>query len=112
MAVKTPAMGPPLARALALAPTAAMAARHHGSATVPARSARTAIMIGPSAATAAGSRRHAGLSKPNTTSAAKRPVPCIAADLAARRKPRSSAAGGAPQAAPYIPAPVPAAAPI
>eukprot|EP00974_Lingulodinium_polyedra_P119716 11172228-Lingulodinium_polyedra.AAC.1 len=69
-------------------------------------------MIGPRVATAAGSRRQTGLSSPNTTSAAKRPVPCMAADLAARRRPSSSAAGGAPHAAPYIPAPVPAAAPM
>eukprot|EP00974_Lingulodinium_polyedra_P133241 11224840-Lingulodinium_polyedra.AAC.1 len=62
-------------------------------------------------ATAAGSNRHAGLSSPNTTSAAARPAPCMAALFAARLKAPSSAAGGAPQAAPYSPAAVPAAAP-
>eukprot|EP00974_Lingulodinium_polyedra_P064461 6227159-Lingulodinium_polyedra.AAC.1 len=36
----------------------------------------------------------------------------MAAVLAARRRLLTSATGGAPQAAPYIPAPVPAAAPI
>eukprot|EP00974_Lingulodinium_polyedra_P033996 3267854-Lingulodinium_polyedra.AAC.1 len=64
------------------------------------------------AATAAGSSRHAGLSNPNTTSDAPRPAPCMAVALAARRRLATSATGGAPQAAPYTPAPVPAAAPI
>eukprot|EP00974_Lingulodinium_polyedra_P015666 1518628-Lingulodinium_polyedra.AAC.1 len=46
------------------------------------------------------------------TSDAPRPAPCMAAVLAARRRPLTSATGGAPHAAPYMPAPVPAAAPI
>eukprot|EP00974_Lingulodinium_polyedra_P026830 2586511-Lingulodinium_polyedra.AAC.1 len=60
--------------ALASAATAPSASCHHCSPTVPARTARTAIMTGPMAATAAGSRRHAGLSSPNTTSDAPRPA--------------------------------------
>eukprot|EP00974_Lingulodinium_polyedra_P000367 36488-Lingulodinium_polyedra.AAC.1 len=68
-------------------------------------------MMGPTTATAAGSSRHDVLSMPNTTSAAPRPPPCVAAALAARRRLASSAAGGEPHAAPYMPAPAPAAAP-
>eukprot|EP00974_Lingulodinium_polyedra_P006554 623449-Lingulodinium_polyedra.AAC.1 len=65
----------------------------------PERRARTAIMIGPIVATAAGSRRHTGLSSPKTTSAAALPAPCMAAALAARLSPASSTAGGAPHTA-------------
>eukprot|EP00974_Lingulodinium_polyedra_P026951 2598770-Lingulodinium_polyedra.AAC.1 len=62
------------------------ASRHHWSSTVPARTARTAIMTGPITATAAGSSRQAGLSSPKITSEAPRPAPCMAAVLAARRR--------------------------
>eukprot|EP00974_Lingulodinium_polyedra_P106453 10304308-Lingulodinium_polyedra.AAC.1 len=67
---KTLATGPPRAMALASAETAARARRHQWMLTVPARTARTAVIIGPTTATAAESRRHAVLSSPKTTSAA------------------------------------------
>eukprot|EP00974_Lingulodinium_polyedra_P106876 10346739-Lingulodinium_polyedra.AAC.1 len=67
--------------------------------TVPALTARTAIITGPMVAVAAGSSRQAGLSIPKTTSAAALAAPCIAARFAARRRSASSDAGGAPHAA-------------
>eukprot|EP00974_Lingulodinium_polyedra_P012042 1162208-Lingulodinium_polyedra.AAC.1 len=71
-----------------------------------------ACATGPTHANAAGSRRHVGLSTPKTTSLAQRAAPLITAPRAARRSPASSRAGGGPQAAPYMPAAVPAAAPM
>eukprot|EP00974_Lingulodinium_polyedra_P031646 3047137-Lingulodinium_polyedra.AAC.1 len=62
-------------------------------------------------ASAAGSRRREGLSRPKTTSLAQRVAPRVTASRAALRRPASSLAGGGPQAAPYMPAAVPAAAP-
>eukprot|EP00974_Lingulodinium_polyedra_P037736 3619526-Lingulodinium_polyedra.AAC.1 len=56
---KTLATGPPRAMALASAETAARARRHHWTLTVPARTARAAVITGPTTATAAGSRRQA-----------------------------------------------------
>eukprot|EP00974_Lingulodinium_polyedra_P103202 9991122-Lingulodinium_polyedra.AAC.1 len=72
--------------------------------TLDALSARTASAMGPMQASAAGSRRHVGLSSPKTISLAQREAPRITASRAALRSPVSSRAGGGPQAAPYIPA--------
>eukprot|EP00974_Lingulodinium_polyedra_P032337 3114558-Lingulodinium_polyedra.AAC.1 len=62
-----------------------MARCHHAMDTVPALTARTAIITGPTVAAAAGSSLHAGLSSPKTTSAAALAAPCMEARLAARR---------------------------
>eukprot|EP00974_Lingulodinium_polyedra_P089113 8639783-Lingulodinium_polyedra.AAC.1 len=67
--------------------------------------------MGPKQASAVGSRRQVGLSSPKTISLAQRDAPRMTASRAALRRPASSRAGGGPQAAPYIPAAVPAAAP-
>eukprot|EP00974_Lingulodinium_polyedra_P110626 10697663-Lingulodinium_polyedra.AAC.1 len=63
-------------------------------------------------ARAVGSSRRAGLRKPKTISAATLVAPCVAVLLAALRSPCSSATCADPRAAPWMPAAVPAAAPM